>query len=108
LVKTDAARSKQLHEEAKAAYAALVEKHPDAFADHAARFLLKDEPAIALPLALRNLKLRQTTEAYDLALDASLAAGDSDQACRVAKEARARPHAPPRLIQRADRVIHSC
>jgi tetratricopeptide (TPR) repeat protein len=68
---------------------ALLERHPDAFADHAARFFLDREPREALRWAVHNLDVRQTSEAYDLALTAALRVGDSRVRCDLARRATA-------------------
>ena len=70
-------------------YHLLLERHPDAFADHAARFFLEREPAEALRWAVHNLEVRQTSEAYDLALTAALRAGDPRARCDLARRAGA-------------------
>jgi tetratricopeptide (TPR) repeat protein len=70
-------------------FQALVERHPDAFADHAARFFLDREPREALRWAVHNLDVRQTSEAYDLALSAALLVGDRRVRCELARRAAA-------------------
>jgi hypothetical protein len=72
-------------------------KHPEAFADHAARFYLGAgaNPARALQLAKLNLGNRTTPEAFDLALTAALQAGDAKVACAIADHARATLHQLP-------------
>jgi FimV-like protein len=59
-------------------YEDLLSRHELAFADHAAEFYLGsgNNPQRALQLALANLKNRSTSRAYELAIDASKAAGD--------------------------------
>ena len=74
-------------ERAKTAFQELMAKHPDAFADHAARFYLAVDPARAMGPAQRNLQLRQTPDAYQLAIDAALAANDRKVACATADAA---------------------
>ena len=70
-------------------YDELVKAHPDAFADHAARFWLAagHAPAKAVPLAERNFTLRKTAESYGLYVEALLAAGDKAKACAIAGDA---------------------
>jgi tetratricopeptide (TPR) repeat protein len=68
---------------------ALLERHPDAFADHAARFFLDREPREALRWAVHNLDVRQTSDAYDLALTAALRVGDPRVRCELARRAAA-------------------
>ena len=65
------------------------ERHPDAFADHAARFLMDREPREALRWAVHNLDVRQTSDAYDLALSAALRVGDRRARCELARRADA-------------------
>ena len=72
---------------ARSRFDLLLERHPDAFADHAARFFLERDPAEALRWAVHNLELRQTSEAYDLALTAALRAGDPRARCDLARRA---------------------
>jgi tetratricopeptide (TPR) repeat protein len=72
---------------ARSRYHELLQRHPDAFADHAARFFLDREPAEALRWAVHNLGVRQTSDAYDLALSAALRAGDARARCDIARRA---------------------
>ncbi|MDB4941176.1 MAG: hypothetical protein JWP97_710 [Labilithrix sp.] len=80
---------------AKASYETLLAKHPEAFADHAARFYLGAgaEPAKALPLARDNAKRRPTDEAVALWLEAAQAVNDAAAACEAARVLVALPHA---------------
>ncbi len=78
-------------------YRALVARHPEAFADHAARFLLMRDAPRALALARLNLAVRQTPAAYDLALSAAQAEGNSALRCEFAKQAQGLPHPTARL-----------
>lgn len=68
---------------------ALVAVEPFAFADHAAEFYLGagDAPERALELAQLNLANRTIDRAYELAIDAALAVGDDQLACRYLAEA---------------------
>ena len=63
-------------------YDSLVAQHPDAFADHAADFLLSTggDPQRALALARRNLELRPTPQAERLFTRATVAANGSPEA----------------------------
>lgn len=83
-----------LAQRAKARYEALLRRHGDAFADHAARFYLGvgGDARRAAKLAARNLAARKTRESYQLAIDASVAAHDAAAACRFADEAGALPY----------------
>jgi tetratricopeptide (TPR) repeat protein len=87
----DGSDAAALRAQAARRYDALVARHPDAFADHAARFWLAAgaRPDKALPLAERNLRLRQTADAYELAIAALLANGRAARACVVADRALA-------------------
>ncbi len=78
-------------------YRGLVARHPEAFADHAARFLLSRDAPRALALARLNLAARATPAAYELALSAAHAAGDSALRCQLAREAGRLPRPTPRL-----------
>ena len=106
----DARAAAALRTQAARRYDALVARHPDAFADHAARFWLAAgaQPRKALPLAERNLALRQTAEAYELAIAASLAKDRSAHACALADRALALPTASPALELTAHRAYGAC
>jgi hypothetical protein len=69
--------------EARRGFDALVERHPAAFADHAARFWLDAgaDPQRAFELAGANLALRRTPEAHALMVEAALATGRVELAC---------------------------
>ena len=87
-----------------ARYAAALARHPEAFWDHAAEFFLAmDEPRIALEYAKKNLNLRQTGAAFDLAIRSAIAAGDRASACGDARKAvdRTPGRAPEPLIRDA-------
>lgn len=92
---------------ARTGYLALLGRHPDAFADHAARFFLDREPEEALRWATHNLEVRKTTDAFDLALTAALRTGDAS-GCRLAREASALPRTTPRLRALATQALRSC
>ncbi|HEY1335181.1 MAG TPA: tetratricopeptide repeat protein [Myxococcaceae bacterium] len=94
-------------EVARAGYLALLGRHPDAFADHAARFFLDRDPRESLRWATHNLEVRRTTEAFDLALTAALRTGDSS-GCRIAREASALPRTTPRLRALTAEALRSC
>ena len=80
-----------LEARARKRYDALVAKHPEAFADHAARFWLSREPKRALALAQRNAKLRPTREAWLLVAEAAHAAGQGKLACESTQKVLAMP-----------------
>jgi tetratricopeptide (TPR) repeat protein len=69
--------------EARRGFDALVERHPAAFADHAARFWLDAgaDPERAFELAGANLEVRRTPEAHALMVEAALATGRVELAC---------------------------
>jgi tetratricopeptide (TPR) repeat protein len=83
----------------RARYDELVDKHPEAFADHAGWFWLDEgkDPARALVLAKKNLAVRANSKAYELAVLAAIAAGSRDEACRLGTEGVKQPHAPSML-----------
>lgn len=64
---------------AAARYDALMQRHPEAYADHAAEFWLAAgaDPVRALAYARQNLAVRQTPRAYELVQAAQLATTDS-------------------------------
>jgi hypothetical protein len=82
-----------LEARARKRYDALVAKHPEAFADHAARFWLSREPKKALALAQRNAKLRSTRDAWLLVAEAAHAAAQDKLACESTRKALALPFA---------------
>jgi len=106
----DAREAAALRAQAARRYDALLARHPEAFADHAARFWLAagDEPKKALPLAERNLVLRPTAEAYQLTIAASLANGRNDHACALADRALELPTASAALELTAHRAYSAC
>ncbi|HEY2517750.1 MAG TPA: hypothetical protein VGI39_43070 [Polyangiaceae bacterium] len=73
-------------ERARAGYERLVQRHPEAFADHAAQFYLGlgHDPSRALALARRNAENRATEPALDLWMTAALVAGERGEACAAA------------------------
>jgi tetratricopeptide (TPR) repeat protein len=81
----DRREAARLREHVSARYEELLREFPEAFADHAARFYLPRQPARALALARINLAVRQTPEAYELALSAAAGADVSD--CSLAMAA---------------------
>jgi tetratricopeptide (TPR) repeat protein len=88
----------------------LVEKHPLAFADHAARFWLGagNDAQRALSLAARNLQARRTPAAQELYVTAALAARRPGDACRAADEALASPYPTAALRAAAKRAFAAC
>jgi tetratricopeptide (TPR) repeat protein len=100
----DVVEAKTHVDAAAAMYEVLVTQHPAAFADHAAQFWLDagDDPKKALELAKRNLLVRKTLKAYELAVVAALAAHDRKLACEIGTEGleQARPTSMFREIVR--------
>jgi tetratricopeptide (TPR) repeat protein len=94
-------------EAARAGYIALLGRHPDAFADHAARFFLDRDPRQALRWATHNLQVRRTTDAFDLALTAALRTGDAS-GCRLAHDASTLPRTTPRLHALEAEALRFC
>jgi len=93
----DLAEAAREESAARSRYQVLLDRHPDAFADHGARFFLERDPAEALRWAVHNLDVRQTSDAYDLALTAALRAGDLRARCDLARRAGAVSKASVRL-----------
>jgi tetratricopeptide (TPR) repeat protein len=92
-------------------YDALLAQAPAAFADHAARFWLGPggDPRRAASLARQNLAVRTTDDAFALAIDASLAAGEPRPACALADRAlAARPAASKALLAPIYRAYVAC
>lgn len=83
--------AERLRAQAGARYDALMAKHPEAYASHAARFWLGagDDPKKALSAAKKELANRRTSDAFDLALTAAIASHDAKETCRLAEEAAA-------------------
>ena len=95
---------------ARTRYEELLKRHPEAFADHGARFFLgagKDARR-ALPLAASNAANRPTDEALALWLDAAEVNKDEPQACLAAKQLTSLPHATESSKTRAVRVSVRC
>jgi tetratricopeptide (TPR) repeat protein len=82
LAEDDEAEAHEWRLRAAARFDALMERHPEAFADHAAAFWLEvgGDADRALRLARMNLQIRGTPRAHDLVARASRAA--SDIVCR--------------------------
>ena len=69
-----------------ARYSDSLKRHPEAFWDHAAEFFLAmDEPRVALEYAKKNLNLRPTGAAFDLAIRSAMASNDPVTACANAR-----------------------
>jgi hypothetical protein len=106
----DAAAARRWRDRAAARFDALVARHPEAYADHAAEFWLNagGDPDKALALAQRNLAARQTPRAYELVLAASLAAADTDVACATASQATRAAASSPSLADLIEQAAASC
>ena len=100
----------RLRAQAGKRYDLLVAQHAEAFADHAARFWLAagGQPQKALPLAERNLALRPTADAYELAIAASLANDRAARSCALADRALALPTVSTSLQLTAHRAYSAC
>jgi tetratricopeptide (TPR) repeat protein len=104
----DGPRGQSLVASAQRRYEESLRLHPAAFADHAARFYLSRDPKRALALAERNLAARPTQDAYALAVEAALAAGQDARACALADAALTTPHAGAALAVRAAQAFTRC
>jgi tetratricopeptide (TPR) repeat protein len=94
---------------ARARYDELVKRHPEAFADHAARFFLKQgEAKRSLELAQQNAKNRATEEALDLLLGAATAANAKDAMCDAALKMNALVYVSPDRKRLASATLGSC
>jgi tetratricopeptide (TPR) repeat protein len=103
------ADAKKWSEKARARYDELVKRHPEAFADHAARFLLKKgESKRALELAEANAKSRSTEEALDLWLGAATAANAKDAMCDAAKQMNELVYVSPERKRLASATLTGC
>lgn len=112
LLKTEgAAEADTLRVRAGQRYDELLKQHPAAFAEHAARFWLGpgEDPKRALPLARANLEQRKTNDAYTVALQAALAAGEPAPSCRLAELAVSPPMIPSANLRiQASRAFAAC
>jgi hypothetical protein len=108
--KGDAAEADALLTTAKARYDALTATHPEAFADHAARFWLNagGDRQKALALAKKNVEVRKTEAAYDLLLMTALAASSKEEACAAAREGAKLPYASELFRRTAAGVTKTC
>jgi hypothetical protein len=97
--KGDAAEADKRLTHVRVRYDELVAKHPEAFAEHAGWFWLDEgkDPKKALDLAKKNLAVRRTGKAYELAVLAGVAAGARDEACAIGTEGAKQPRASEML-----------
>jgi tetratricopeptide (TPR) repeat protein len=95
---------------ARQGYDERLARHPEAFADHAARFFMGvgGDPGRARTLARANLERRQSEPAYQLAIEAALAAGANADACHAADGARRLDHLGKPLLAAAWRAYTAC
>jgi predicted Zn-dependent protease len=102
--------AKALLAQAEAGFDDLIKRHPEGFADHAARFWLDvaKDPKKADALAQLNLKNRKSRDAFELSMTAALAAGDNAVACSVADEAMAGLKDVQKLRYLAGRAYAAC
>ena len=103
----EATEAAAFRQRAAARYDDLLARHPEAFADHAARFWLGAgaDPRRALTLAQRNLENRRTPGALVLVVQAARAANENDVACRAAEAALAFGHPTPPQRSLAERAV---
>jgi tetratricopeptide (TPR) repeat protein len=106
----DDAHGHALIERARIRYEQLLAQQHLAFADHAAEFFAGPghDAKRAVELARDNLALRQTGRAYQLAVQAALAAGDAPLACRYMGEARGAAAASRNLSALVEREAGHC
>src|SRR5262249_36554734 len=84
---------------ARERFESLLDRHPEAFADHAAEFYLGpgEDPERAWILARANLSLRVTDRAVTLALRAAWATRRQGEACALLARLRTRSGALPAI-----------
>lgn len=104
-----ASEATKLTDQARARYEELLRRHPEAFADHAARFFLRQgESKRALELAEANAKSRNTEEALDLWLGAATSANAKDAMCAAAKQMNELAHVSPDRKRLAAASVTAC
>ncbi|MGB9433375.1 MAG: tetratricopeptide repeat protein [Candidatus Acidiferrum sp.] len=86
------AEAQEQMQAARISFEVLLEKHPLAFADHAAEFYARsgNNPQRASELANINLANRPTLRAFEKAYDTAMIAGQSEDAAKVLTAARSR------------------
>jgi tetratricopeptide (TPR) repeat protein len=96
--------------QARARYEALLRRHPEAFASHAARFYLGPgkDPARAARLARQNLATAETQEAFALAVEAVQAGEGAQPACALADRALGLGAIGTRLRVACARALAAC
>lgn len=110
LDESDPTRASTLRTTAQTTYQDLLTRHRAAYAEHGAEFFLNvvNAPETALQLALENLEDRPTSGAFELAVDAALAAGDRDLACSLIERARREATPTPIFCQVMHDAFESC
>ncbi len=92
----NAALAQSLQMQAEQGYRALLERHPDAYAQHAAEFYLEiGQTERAVELARRNLALRQDVGSRLLSAEVALHIGDLPTACEQLRQVAATGLQPP-------------
>jgi tetratricopeptide (TPR) repeat protein len=95
-------QSERLQREAESGYAALIARHPAAFGQHAAEFLIeRGQPDRADALARANLDVRRDIGSWLLAAQTAAAVGDAERACAALAAARATALRPPELTSQS-------
>lgn len=103
------AEAAELREKARRGYEALLSRHPEAFASHAARFFLgAGDAKRALALAQQNLAFSAAPASFELALEAALAALPPAGACAMAERALGSPYPTARLHVLCARAFQAC
>jgi len=91
-IAASAADRERLRASTESRYRSLIERHPKAFLDHGAEFFVAIDPELALELALDNLANRTEDRAYQIALEAAVAAGAVEVGCGLARQATEEAH----------------
>jgi tetratricopeptide (TPR) repeat protein len=100
--------AKRLQTEALRGYEALLQRHPDAFGQHAAEFLIEvGEVERADALAQANLALRKDVGSWILQATTALAANDTARAC-AARDAAVRTALLPPELAELDSLAPRC
>ncbi len=95
----NAALAQSLQAQAQQGYSVLLERHPDAYAQHAAEFYLDiGQTELAHELARRNLALRQDVGSRLLSAEVALRRGDLSTACEQLKQVAATGLQPPEYL----------
>jgi tetratricopeptide (TPR) repeat protein len=102
--------AEQLLAAARLSYDTLTARHPDGFADHAARFWLGAgaDPQKALISANRFATARPNADSLTLLVDAALAAHDDHVACSAAEQVLKTPHVSSTTHLLAARAFDGC